>query len=193
MLKTIHGPQFACTPHSRPLLPPAHILHRTTTNPPHFNATKQTSKKNHTDPEHPPEPRKLRESEPHRQPETDTTPPSAAKRSKTSTLPQSPVSPNLCAVTRTSEETPGKGRNKHTGDTDANDDKYSDKGGVNKKKDITGSHSGGDHKNGKYQVPPSTIREQEPEEAPPGAKRPTSTDWDGKSKTQRRKWRRRHK
>ena len=118
MLTAIGGHQVAHPTQTRPLLPPVYILHRTSTNPPHFNATKQTKIQTHNDPKHPPEPRNLVENEPHRQPETDTTPPSAAKRSKTSPLPQSPVSPSLFAVTRTSEETPGKGRSNHTGDTD---------------------------------------------------------------------------
>ena len=118
MLTTICGHQVAHPTQTRPLLPPVYILHRTSTNPPHFNATKQTKKQTHIDPKRPSRPLNPGEREPPRQPEIETIPPTAAKRPKTSPPPQSPVSPSLCAVTWTSEETPGTGRSIHTGDTD---------------------------------------------------------------------------
>ena len=64
-------------------------------------------------------------------------------------------------------------------------------GEVNKKGDTASDHRRADCKNENAHA--GNAKQEDPEEAPPGAKRPTSTDWDGKSKTQRRKWRRRHK
>ena len=105
-----------------PLLPPVYILHRTSTNPPHFNATKQTEKQTHTDSKHPSRPRNPGEREPPRQPEISTRPPPAAKRPKTSPPPQSPVLPSLYAATHTSEHTRRKERSNHTSDTDGKHD-----------------------------------------------------------------------
>ena len=159
MLKIIFGPQYAHPTHTRPLLPPVHILHRTSTNPPHFNATTQTQKQTHTEPEYPPEPRNLEEITPPTQLEIETIPPPAAKRPKTSPCPQSPVLPGLCAATRTPEETPGRERRNQT------------QSGRNTE----------------------TVRTQEPEQTPPGAKRPTAAEWDGMSRNQKRRWRQWHK
>ena len=165
-----------------------YILHRTSTNPPHFNATKQTQKQTHTEPEYPPKPRNLEEITPPTQLEIETIPPPAAKRPKTSPFPQSPVLTGLCAATRTSEETPGRERRNQA-----------QSGGDKKKGSIIGNHIGG-CKNGSGKEGTSTsvnhksnARDQEPKEIPPRTKRPTATDWNEMNRNQRHNWRQRHK
>jgi hypothetical protein len=85
MLTIMCGPHGTHPSHTRPFLPPVHILHQTSTNPPHFNATKQIDKQTITKPGHPLGPCTLDNSElPEipRQLETDTTPSLPAKRPK---------------------------------------------------------------------------------------------------------------
>jgi hypothetical protein len=84
MLNAVYGHQVAHPINAIPLLPPMHILQRTSTNPPHFNATKSTERHTSTEPEHPTGPCILGEDELPRQLDTGTTPPPAAKRPKTS-------------------------------------------------------------------------------------------------------------
>jgi len=155
MLTTIHGPQYTHPSPTRPLLPPVHILHRTSTNPPHFNATKQTEKQTHTDPKHPSRPRNPGEREPHRHFDADTVHPPEAKRPKTFPPPQQPVLPHLY---------------------DANN-----------KGDTTADQRRADCKN------ESAHEKNAKEEGSPGIKRTKADDWDGKTKSQRKNWHRRHK
>ena len=196
MLTTICGHQVAHPTQTRPLLPPVYILHRTSTNPPHFNATKQTKKQTHNDPKHQSRPRNLREREPPRQPEIETIPPPAAKRPKTSPPPKSPVLPSLYTVTRASHKTLGKERSTNTGDTeDKNDNHDSKKGSTtgNHFESIAGDHIGGDEGTSREVDHNSKAREQEPKEVPPRAKRPTAADWNEMNRNQRQHWRQRHK
>ena len=93
MLTIMYGPHDTQPSHTRPFLPPVHILHRSSTNPPHFNATKPIEKKSHIEPEYLTRPPISLETEPPRQLEIETMPPSSAKRPKTSSPPQSPVLP----------------------------------------------------------------------------------------------------
>jgi hypothetical protein len=53
MLTIMCGPHGTHPSHTRPFLPPVHILHQTSTNPPHFNATKLIDKQTITKPDHP--------------------------------------------------------------------------------------------------------------------------------------------
>ena len=83
MLTIMYGPQATHPSHTRPFLPPVHILHRTSTNPPHFNATKLIEKHTSTKPAHPLGPLTLKEGEPPRRLGTHTIPQPTAKRPKT--------------------------------------------------------------------------------------------------------------
>ncbi len=190
MLTAICGHQVAHPTQTRPLLPPVYILHRTSTNPPHFNATKQTKKQTHNDPKHPSRPRNLREREPPRQPEIETIPPPAAKRPKTSPPPKSPVLPNLYTVTRASHKTLRKERSTNTGDTGDKNGNCIDMGDDNKKGDTTADQRRAYCKNeNAHEGNTKAAREQDPEEALPGAKRPTAAEWNGISRNQKRRWR----
>jgi len=83
MLTIMCGPHGTHHSHTRPFLPPVHILHQTSTNPPHFNATKQIDKQTITKPAHPLGPLTFKGGESPRRFDTHTIPQPAAKRPKT--------------------------------------------------------------------------------------------------------------